>query len=186
MKRIVTLLAASVLVFSCSAGTGDQGKTRKATSEQEKTETGINIGQRAPELVFESPSGEKIALTSLRGQMVLIDFWASWCSPCRMENPNLVKTYRHFKDKKFAEGAGFTIYGVSLDKSKESWMAAIEKDGLEWEAHVSDLKGWNSVPAAMYGVRGIPMNFLIDGKGIIIAKGLRGEYLDNKLKEFLK
>ena len=83
-------------------------------------------------------------------------------------------------------GSGFTVYGVSLDKSKESWVAAIEKDGLEWESHVSDLKGWQSVPAAMYGVMGIPMNFLIDGDGIIVAKGLRGEYLDNKLKELLK
>lgn len=186
MKRLVTLAAASILVFSCSAGKGDKDKNQANNTEQDKVETGINIGQRAPELVFESPSGEKIALTSLRGQMVLIDFWASWCSPCRIENPNLVKTYKHFNDKEFVNGSGFTIYGVSLDKSKESWMAAIEKDGLEWEAHVSDLKGWNSVPAAMYGVRGIPMNFLIDGKGIIVAKGLRGVYLDNKLKEFLK
>ncbi len=186
MKRLISLFAASLLVFSCTAGKGDQNETRNSSAVQDKVTTGINLGERAPEMVFESPSGEKISLSSLRGQMVLIDFWASWCSPCRIENPNLVKTYRQYNKKEFVNGSGFTVYGVSLDKAKENWVAAIEKDGLVWESHVSDLKGWNSAPAAMYGVMGIPMNFLIDGDGIILAKGLRGEYLDNKLKEFLK
>ncbi len=186
MKRIIYLLTASIFLFSCSSNKGDASGSKATAMAQEEIKVGINIGERAPDLVFISPDEVKISLSSLRGKMVLIDFWAAWCSPCRMENPNLVKTYQKFKDKNFANGSGFTIYGVSLDQSKEEWVGAIEKDGLEWESHVSDLKGWQSVPAAMYGVMGIPMNFLIDGNGIIVAKGLRGEYLDNKLKEFLK
>lgn len=199
MKRILSKLVPSTATFlamvlltsglaltSCNQGkTGDASEANTAVNGSD-IPVGINLGQRAPELVFENPDGEKIALSSLRGQMVLIDFWASWCSPCRHENPNLVRTYKEFKDEEFEGGSGFTIYGVSLDRTREAWVAAIEADGLEWEAHVSDLKYWESVPAAMYGVMAIPMNFLIDGRGVIVAKGLRGEYLDNKLKELLK
>jgi len=175
-----------MLYVSCTSTRGDNTGSGDQDINPEKIVTGINIGQRAPELVFRSPDNEKISLSSLRGKLVLVDFWASWCSPCRYENPKLVKIYKRYKDKEFVNGSGFTIYGVSLDKTREAWVAAIEKDGLEWESQVSDLKGSGSVPAAMYGVQFIPMSFLIDGKGIIVAKGLKSENLDAKLREFLK
>ena len=152
----------------------------------EEEEIGAHIGQPAPEIILESPSGEKIALTSLRGQMVLIDFWAAWCPPCRRENPSLVNTYRQYKDREFVNGTGFTIYSVSLDKKKESWIAAIEEDSLVWESHVSDLMGRKSALLDEYEISSIPLNFLLDGNGIILAVGLRGSALEERLKELLK
>lgn len=138
--------------------------------------TSTSIGATAPELAFPNPDGTIMKLSDLRGKVVLIDFWASWCGPCRRENPNVVNVYNKYKDK------GFEIYSVSLDRDKNSWIKAIETDKLVWKNHVSDLKYWSSEAAKLYGVNSIPATFLIDKDGKIIGKNLRGEQLSNALK----
>ena len=134
------------------------------------------IGRPGIEFTQPDSSGKPIALSSFKGKYVLVDFWASWCGPCRTENPNVVKAYRQYKSK------GFDIIGVSLDTDKDAWLKAIKKDNLEW-TEVSDLKAWNNAASLAYGVKGIPFNVLLDKNGIIIAKNLRGIVLQNKLKE---
>ncbi|MCG8576039.1 MAG: AhpC/TSA family protein [Flavobacteriales bacterium] len=133
----------------------------------------------APDITLDDYNGKPISLSSLRGQVVLIDFWASWCKPCRMENPNVVRAYDKWKDK------GFTVYSVSLDEDKGAWMKAIESDNLSWPNHVSDLKGWTSPVAFQYGVNSIPNTFLIDQEGKVIGRNLRGGQLEQKLQEIL-
>lgn len=144
--------------------------------KQMTNETRIKIGEPAPEIELPTPDGENMQLSDLKGKVVLIDFWASWCSPCRKENPEMVRLYNKYKDD------GFTILGVSLDEKRKAWLNAIEKDSLTWH-HVSDLKGWKSKASNKYNVSSIPHTVLVDEEGRIIARNLRGEPLKEKLEE---
>ncbi len=139
----------------------------------------IAIGQPAPEIALSDPKGKIITLSSFKGKYVLVDFWASWCGPCRGENPNVVQAYEKFKKK------NFTVLGVSLDESKEDWEDAIKADNLNWQ-HISDLKKWESTVVSTYKIEGIPYNVLVDPNGIVIATELRGPALEETLKKFIK
>ncbi|KAB1066251.1 peroxiredoxin family protein [Salibacter halophilus] len=190
------LLTALFSVVACSFVNKDAAKTQQSEpvrvsttppdlSSQSEPEVGTDVGDLAPEINLPTPDGKEIALSDLRGKMVLIDFWASWCGPCRRENPNLVKAYEKYKDAEYENADGFTIYSVSLDKNKSSWEKAIEQDNLSWKYHVSDLNFWSSKPVSEYGVRAIPTNFLINEDGIIVAKDLRGALLHRTMDEYV-
>lgn len=140
---------------------------------------GLPVGTMAPEITMDDPDGKSFSLSALRGKYVLVDFWASWCGPCRAENPNVVNAYQQYKNK------NFTVLGVSLDQSKSNWLKAIKDDKLDWK-QISDLKFWESAAVPLYQIQGIPYNVLIDPQGKIIASELRGPALEAKLAEVLK
>ena len=171
------------LVKELEVGFGES-PTIKRIAEQYKANEAIiqsrlpiEMGSKAIDIALPNPEGDTMRLSDYKGKYVLLDFWASWCGPCRRENPNVVNMYNKYKDK------GFIIFSVSLDKDMGGWKNAIKQDGLVWDTHVSDLKFWQSAPAQDYKVHSIPHSFLIDPDGNIIDQNLRGDGLANKLKE---
>ncbi len=155
-KRIILLIIP--LLITCF------GFTRQTT--------GLDVGKTAPEIALHDPSGKVLKLSSLKGKYVVLDFWASWCPPCRRSNPGLVRIYKEFNSKNFENGNGMAVFSVSLDKEKDQWVDAIKADKLEWQHHVSDLLGWNSSVVYTYHIESIPSNFILDGDGKIVAKNL--------------
>ncbi len=171
--------AMKTTLYEEAVASGLQGDLVQSYIRSYTAELATAIGQTAPEISLPDTNGKAIALSSLRGKIVLVDFWASWCGPCRQENPNVLRLYENYKDR------GFEIYGVSLDGDKAKWTGGIQEDGIHW-VHVSDLKEWQSVAARAYAVTAIPSTYLIDRDGKIIAKNLRGRDLENKLREVLR
>lgn len=170
-----TLMGHSVAYRNLSNRVKSQPKARTSSRRNDL----IKPGMAMPDIALNDPSGQERALSDLRGKVVLVDFWASWCGPCRRENPNVVRAWNEYKDQ------GFEVFSVSLDKDVKKWERAIAQDGLAWPNHISDLRGWNSVATSLYGISSIPHAILIDRDGTVVSTHLRGAQLEAELERLL-